>query len=111
VALNDVLIDHMLRATPHAAWNLREALRPLVEYDREHQAELVPTLRAFMSANTNLAQAARLLTVHPNTVAYRLNRIREVSGRDPQVMEDLQILFLALKLCELSARSWEGSPR
>jgi sugar diacid utilization regulator len=111
VALNDVLIDHMLRATPHAAWNLREALRPLVEYDREHQSELVPTLRAFVAASTNVAQTARQMTVHPNTIAYRLQRIRDLSGRDPHVMEDLQILFLALKLSELSPGAKEGSSR
>jgi sugar diacid utilization regulator len=109
IALNDVLVDHMLRASPHARWNLHEALRPLEEYDREHQAELVATLRAYLSASTSLTETARLLTVHPNTVAYRLRRIRELSGRDPHAMEDLQILFLALKLSELSSLSSEGT--
>jgi DNA-binding PucR family transcriptional regulator len=34
---------------------------------------------------------------------YRLRRIGELTGRDPSSMPDLQILFLALRLCELSA--------
>jgi sugar diacid utilization regulator len=104
VVLNDVLVDHLLRASPHARSNLREVLRPLQDYDRAHHAELVPTLRAYVSASTNLTETGRLLTVHPNTVGYRLRRIKELSGHDPHVMEDLQILFLALKLSELSAR-------
>jgi sugar diacid utilization regulator len=104
VVLDDVLVDDMLLASPHARGNLKEVLRPLVEYDRAHHAELIPTLRAYLSAGANLAETGRLLTVHPNTVGYRLRRIKELSGRDPHAMEDLQVLFLALKLTELSAR-------
>ena len=103
VVLDDVLVDHMLRASPHARRILHETLRPLVEYDRTRNAELLPTLRAYLRASTNLTHSARLLTVHPNTVVYRLRRIRELSGRDPHTMEDLQILFLALKLADLTA--------
>jgi sugar diacid utilization regulator len=109
VVLDDVLVDHMLRASPHAQRILDETLRPLIEYDRMHRAELVQTLRAYLGASTNLTKSARLLTVHPNTVAYRLRRIRELSGRDPHSMEDLQVLFLALKLSELSSGAWDGS--
>jgi hypothetical protein len=107
VVLDDVLVDHMLRASPHARRILRETLQPLVEYDRARNAELVQTLRAYLSASTKLTQTARLLTVHANTVVYRLRRIRELSGRDPQAMEDLQILFLALKLNELNGEPSE----
>jgi sugar diacid utilization regulator len=103
VVLDDVLVDHMLRASPHARRILRETLRPLVEYDQSHRSELVATLRAYVSVGPNLTQSARVLTVHPNTVVYRLRRIRELSGRDPHVMEDLQILYLALKLNELTS--------
>ena len=109
VVLEDVLVDYMLRASPHARRILRETLRPLVEYDQARRAELVQTLRAYLSAGTNLTQTARLLTVHPNTVVYRLRRIRELSGRDPHAMEDLQVLFLALKLRELAPGASNGS--
>jgi sugar diacid utilization regulator len=109
VVLDDVLVDHMLRASSHARRILEETLRPLLEYDRTHRAELVATLRAYLSAGTNLTKSARLLTVHPNTVVYRLRRIRELCGRDPHSMEDLQILFLALKLNELTSEASDGS--
>jgi DNA-binding PucR family transcriptional regulator len=45
-----------------------------------------------------------VLQVHPNTVVYRLRRIRELTGRDPQNTNDLLLLFLGLKLSELKAR-------
>ena len=62
-----------------------------------------PTLRAYIAASTNMTQSGRLLTVHPNTVVYRLRRIRELTGRDPHAMDDLQVLFLALRGNELTS--------
>jgi hypothetical protein len=109
VVLDDVLVDLMLRSSPHARRILRETLQPLIEYDRAHRSELVATLRAYLAAGPNLTQTARLLTVHANTVVYRLRRIRELTGRDPQAMEDLQILYLALKLDELTSSGVDPS--
>jgi sugar diacid utilization regulator len=101
VAFDQVLIDHMVRSSPHGDRLLDGTLRPLLDYDSERQAELVPTLRAYVTAGFNLTRAAELLCVHPNTVVYRLRRIRELSGRDPHEPEDLLLLFLGLKLTEL----------
>jgi DNA-binding PucR family transcriptional regulator len=41
--------------------------------------------------------------VHPNTISYRLRRIKELTGRDPHVPDDLLLLQLGLKLTGLSA--------
>jgi sugar diacid utilization regulator len=109
VELDDVLIDHMVRASPHARRILEGTLAPLARYDAAHRSELVPTLRAYVGNGTSLTRTAAALTVHPNTVVYRLRRIRELSGRDPHATEDLQILFLALKVAELSATTSGGS--
>jgi sugar diacid utilization regulator len=109
VVLDDVLVDHMLSSSSHARRILEETLLPLVDYDRARGTQLVATLRAYLDASTNLTGTARLLMVHPNTVVYRLRRIRELSGRDPDDMEDLQILYLALRLSELSAGPAEAS--
>jgi sugar diacid utilization regulator len=105
IALEDVLVDHMLRSSPHAQRMLDAMLGPLLEYDRLHQAELAETLRAYLAADANLTKSARLLNVHPNTVVYRLQRIRQLTGRDPRAVDELVILFLALKLTELRPAS------
>ena len=39
--------------------------------------------------------------MHPNTVVYRLGRIKSLTGRDPHVPDDLLLLQLGLKLLEL----------
>lgn len=102
VTLDDVLVDHLVRSSPHAQRILRDTLQPLVDYDHDHRAELLPTLRAYVDSGANLTRSAAVLTVHANTVVYRLRRIATVTGRDPTMMRDLQILFLALKLEELT---------
>ena len=103
VTLDDVLVDHMLRSSPHAQRILERTLRPLIDYDDAHHSQLLPTLRAYVEAGANLTRSAAALKVHPNTVVYRLRRIAELSGRAPSSMADLQVLFLALRLRELSA--------
>ena len=104
VHFDEVLIDHMVRSTPHADRILDSTLRPLIAYDESKQASLVATLRAYIDAGFNLTRSAEVLQVHPNTVVYRLRRIRELCGRDPHDANDLLLLFLGLKLSELRAR-------
>jgi sugar diacid utilization regulator len=101
VGLEDVLIDHMLQGSEHAQRILEDTLRPLLEYDDEHGTELLATLRAYVETHFNLTKAAQILNVHPNTVVYRLRRIRELSGRDPHNVDDLSVLALALRVREL----------
>ena len=105
VAFDEVLIDSIVRSSRHADRILEDTIGPLLRYDAEKQAELVHTLRAYVDAGFNLTKSADLLFVHPNTVVYRLRRIKELSGRDPHSPDDLLLLYLGLKLAELNSRS------
>ena len=98
---DEVLIDQMLRSSPHADCILDSAMNALLDYDAVRQAELVPTLRAFVANGFSAARTGEALCVHPNTVAYRIRRIRELSGRDPQNPDDLLFFLLGLKLLDM----------
>jgi len=100
VIFEDVLLDHVLRSNPKSNRMLTDALTPLVDYDGKHDAQLVATLRAYMEAGFNITKSASALCVHPNTVVYRLKRIKDLTGRDPHVTSDLLLLCLGLKLVE-----------
>jgi sugar diacid utilization regulator len=101
VAFEDVLIDSIVRASGHADRILEGTITPLLAYDAEHKAELVPTLRSYIQAGFNLTRCADSRGVHPNTIVYRLRRVRELTGRDPHVPDDLLLLQLGLKLTGL----------
>ncbi len=60
--------------------------------------ELLNTLETFLQKDLNVADAARALFVHRNTLIYRLERIRELTGYDPRSFDESVNLFLALWL-------------
>ena len=96
VAFDDVLVTHLLRTSPDADRLLGELLEPVSRYDAERGADLVATLRSYVQCGFSPTRSAQQLIVHPNTVHYRLKRIRELTGRDPQEPDDLVLLALAL---------------
>lgn len=57
-------------------------LDPLLEHDRENNADLLSTLRGYLLCNGNLARTAQHIFVHRNTLLYRLNQIRDLTGWD-----------------------------
>jgi DNA-binding PucR family transcriptional regulator len=101
IGLDEVLVDSMLHSSVSARRILKETLQPLVRYDASRQAALIDTLRAYVGAHLNVTRSAGTLFVNPNTVVYRLRRIKEVCGRDPHDPDDLLVLSLALKLADL----------
>jgi hypothetical protein len=68
-------------------------LARLVEYDAEHGAGLVATLRAWLDAFGDVPAAAASEFVHPNTFRYRLRRVAQVSGID---LDDPEARFGAM---------------
>lgn len=60
----------------------RDMLHPLLEYDRENNSLLLPTVRAYLMCNGNITKTAQDIFVHRNTLLYRLNQIRDLTGWD-----------------------------
>jgi purine catabolism regulator len=72
-------------------------LGPLIEHDRARGGELVETLKAYLEAGEQQA-AARRLGIHPNTLRYRLDRVREVGGVELEDPETRLNLAVALRV-------------
>jgi sugar diacid utilization regulator len=100
VALQDIaLVDYLTSEADDTARRLVPAgARRLVEANRAQSGALVQTLRAYADCDLNVARTAQRLTVHPNTVHYRLTRVATLTGRDPRRFEDLSELLTALRL-------------
>jgi sugar diacid utilization regulator len=102
LTFDEVLIDHIVRSSPAIESALSETLRPLVEYDLARNTDLTGTLRAFVDAGFNVTKSAAALHAHPNTVAYRLQRIKQLTGREVHDPNDLLVLVLSLKHAALT---------
>jgi GAF domain-containing protein len=79
-----------------------EALARLLDYDRRRNAQLLDTLEQYLRERRSIAQTARALYIHPNTLRQRLERIEKLSGLD-LAGEDLLSLELALKVVRLGS--------
>ena len=94
----DYACEYLLRtfrALDVTAPQLHPALEALERYDEENQSELRVTLSAYLRHERNQLEAAKALHVHPNTMRYRLGRIREVAGLTLEDAEELKYLRLS----------------
>ena len=74
-----------------------DTIAPLVKYDEQYGSELVATLEAWFAHDCSTVATAAAIFVHRHTVAYRLERVKELSGLDPLKSEDRERLGLGLK--------------
>lgn len=58
------------------------ALISLENYDRNNNSDLYCTLYTYLKCDKNLRQTAAMLYIHKNSLAYRLNRIKEITEID-----------------------------
>lgn len=79
----------------------KTTLKPLVDYDEKRSTELVKTLEAYFTCNGNLTKMSENLYTHYNTVLYRINRIKEITGLNLDDPNDRLNLEIALKIREL----------
>ncbi|HYJ74377.1 MAG TPA: PucR family transcriptional regulator ligand-binding domain-containing protein [Kineosporiaceae bacterium] len=82
---------------------VEEVLGAVLTYDAEHGGQLVPSVRAWLSHDRRTGDAAAALHVHPNTLAYRIRRFEELSGRSLSSTAGLAEVWLALQAVEDSA--------
>ncbi len=70
----------------------------MAEHDRTHDTAYAASVTAWLDAVGNIAEAAKRLTVHPNTLKYRLRRVRELFAVDLDHPDDRLSCWLQLRL-------------
>lgn len=73
----------------------------LTTYDREHDTHLVEAARAHLLAGGDVAEAARQIHVHPNTMRNRIRRAAQSCGVDLADADTRLALMLHLKIADL----------
>jgi PucR C-terminal helix-turn-helix domain/GGDEF-like domain len=74
-----------------------DTVEPLVRYDTQYRTDLLGTLEEYLAQDCNMNATARSIFAHRHTVAYRLDRVRELTGLDPSLSEDRERLGLGAK--------------
>ncbi|SCZ78271.1 PucR family transcriptional regulator [Acidaminobacter hydrogenoformans] len=85
-----------------------EMLAPLALYDREKDTNLIETLRLYFECGSNLKRVSEEMYTHYNTIIYRMQRIREISGldlEDPSTRLNVQIALKIMDLIPTDLRS------
>jgi sugar diacid utilization regulator len=80
-----------------------DTVSSIVSYDEQYRSDLVGTLQAYLDHNCNMNATAAAIYAHRHTVAYRLERVRELTGLDPMLSEDRERLGLGLKAYRIIA--------
>ena len=91
--------------TKHDAQEFRpEQIKVVEDYDARHRTELLQTLDAYLTFVDNPVAAAQSMHIHRNTLLYRINKIREMTGLDLSDGEMRLAIQLYLRLAELQRR-------
>jgi purine catabolism regulator len=76
-------------------------LQPMLNYDARHNGHLLATIEAYLSCERNIAHTARILSVHYNTVKYRVQQADELLEgglHNPHRRLELEMAIKALKM-------------
>ena len=98
------LVDALRADPPKAAYYLT-LLKPLEEYDRQHNGDLIRTLTVYLECGGNSVRAADRLFLHRNSLRYRLARIQALLGMDPDDPDSRLTLGVAVLLLKNERRS------
>lgn len=92
---------YLLPESEQVAEFLDRIVNPILEYDRKQNTQLFKTLECYLRHNENGKATAEALFSHYNTVAYRIERVYELLGLDPENVNDRLQIHLAVKLYEM----------
>ncbi|MCP2254516.1 PucR C-terminal helix-turn-helix domain-containing protein [Prauserella aidingensis] len=99
---DEARVAALVAAAPELSTGLaRDTLDKLLELPADEQTVLLDTLQAWFDAEGSAAEAGCRLHCHQNTVRYRLNKLAQLTGRDPRRPGDLTRLYLAREAVRL----------
>ena len=97
------LPEFLVRRADSAAFRLiPEWAGCLHPTDTDQSHALLRTIHTFAECSFNVKQTARRLRIHANTVYFRLNRIKKLTGVDPRTFSGTSLLLTACRLQDIS---------
>lgn len=84
--------------TPEMRQYAKDILAPLEDYDIENNSHLFTTLCKYIDLDCDIIAASLALGQHKNTVRYRLDKVKEITGLDYKSFSQLEQLSMAVKI-------------
>lgn len=78
-----------------------ETIKPLIEYDKINNSELIKTLKAYFECDGNMKKISEKMYMHYNTIIYRVQQIKGITGLDLENGDSRLELEIALKAMDL----------
>lgn len=78
-----------------------DTIKPLIEYDKVNNSELVKTLKIYFQCDGNMKKIAEKMYMHYNTIIYRVQQIKDITGLDLENGDSRLNLEVALKAMDL----------
>jgi hypothetical protein len=75
-----------------------------VEWMNKFDPEIYRTTKVLLQENFNISETARKLFIHRNTLLYRLDRVKDETGKDLRISVDAFEVYIALLLLK---KNWE----
>ncbi|HWO95961.1 MAG TPA: PucR family transcriptional regulator ligand-binding domain-containing protein [Bacillus sp. (in: firmicutes)] len=88
----------ILAKEPSANEMARTIIGSLANYNRERGLDLLHTLASYIQHQGNVTQTSRALSLHRQSLLYRLRKIESLTDRSLEDPDDLFLLQLCLKL-------------
>lgn len=76
-------------------------IESIERYDKEHNTELLITLKTYVMNCLNASETAKKLFIHRNTLSHRLEKLRELLGVSLDDMEEIFALYLEMCAADL----------
>src|SRR5699024_10092670 len=73
-------------------------LKPLIEYEKKREMNLIDTFIAYDNQNGNVSQAARVLNMHRQSLLYRLRKIESLTNVSLDNPDDIFLLNISIKV-------------
>ncbi|KNZ43252.1 hypothetical protein AKG39_02080 [Acetobacterium bakii] len=79
---------------------IHKSLSVLKDYDTKHQSELCLTLKIFIDYSCNYKESCQILHIHRNTLSYRIERIKVLTGLELNSQKTLFDLAYSFRILE-----------
>lgn len=80
---------------------VRETLGKLMDYDKENDTEYMKILEAYFENECSILYTAGALYCHKNTIAYKVNKIKDILGYDILSNENRTKIMLSIYILRL----------